>query len=144
MSHSSYNPGYSPKIELKSKECIDTVLRPLNDHVTVKINGSLTSEDIFRIVVSMAVNRNSVHTVSTQHQDVACETSLRYHLNKPNMDELIKSNEKILLQELIKTLYPFAECNLSQSLKSTGIPLKGIKYFIDWCSQGDCTLAAAL
>jgi putative transposase len=49
-------------------------------------------------------NQNSVHSVSKQYQDVACETSLRYHLKKLNMEELIKSNEKILLQELINTL----------------------------------------
>ena len=99
-----YKHGYSPKIGLKSKECIDFVLQPLKDHVTIKVNGSLTSEDIFRTVVSMAVDKNSVHSVSKQYQDVACETSLRYHLKKLNMEELIKSNEKILLQELIKTL----------------------------------------
>lgn len=96
--------GYGPKIELKSKECIDAVLQPLKDHVTIKINGSLTCEDIFRTVVNMSVGKNSVHSVSKQYQDVACETSLRYHLKKLNMEELIKSNEKILLQELIKTL----------------------------------------
>src|SRR5450756_1949498 len=95
---------YSPKIGLKSKECIDFVLQPLKDHVTIKVNGSLTSEDIFRTVVSMAVDKNSVHSVSKQYQDVACETYLRYYLKKLNMEELIKSNEKILLQELIKTL----------------------------------------
>ena len=27
-----------------------------------------------------------------------------------------------------------------ECLKSTGMPLKDIKYFIDWCFQGDCTL----
>jgi putative transposase len=100
----SHKPVYRPKIELKSKECIDAVLQPLTDHVTIKINGSLTSEDVFRTVLSMAVNRNSVHSITTQYQDVACETSLLYHLKKLNMEELIKSNEKILLQEVIKTL----------------------------------------
>jgi putative transposase len=38
---------YSPKIGLKSNECIDFVLQPLKDHVIIKVNGSLTSEDIF-------------------------------------------------------------------------------------------------
>ena len=52
----------------------------------------------------MAVDKNSVHSVAKQYLDVACETSLRYHLKKLNMDELIKSNEKILLQEIVKTL----------------------------------------
>jgi len=104
MSFSLSKPGSSHKVELKSKECIDSVLRPLKDHVTIKINGSLTSEDIFRTVVNMAVNKTSVHSVSKHYQDVACETSLLYHLKKLNMEELIKSNDKILLQELVKTL----------------------------------------
>jgi phosphatidylserine/phosphatidylglycerophosphate/cardiolipin synthase-like enzyme len=88
MSHLPNKPEFNPKIELKSKKCIDTVLRPLSDHVTIKINGSLTSEDIFRTVISMSVNRNSVHSVTARYQDVACETSLRYHLKKLNMEEL--------------------------------------------------------
>jgi len=104
MSLLSYKPVYRPKIELKSKECIDAILQPLKDHVTIKINGSLTSEDVFRNVLSMAVNRNSVHSITTQYQDVACETSLLYRIKKLNMEERIKSNEKILLQEVIKTL----------------------------------------
>ena len=104
MSLLSNKPRYKPIIELKSKNCIETVLQPLSDHVTIKINGSLTCEDVFRTVVSMAVNRNSVHSVSTRYQDVACETSLRYHLKKLNMDELIKSNENILLQQVLNTL----------------------------------------
>ncbi len=104
MSLLSNKSGYYPKIELKPKKCIDTVLRPLSDHVTININGSLTGEDVFRTVISMSVNRNSVHSVQSRYQDVECETSLRYHLKKLNMEELIKSNEKILLQEVVKTL----------------------------------------
>ncbi|AKB36428.1 hypothetical protein MSSAC_1838 [Methanosarcina siciliae C2J] len=86
MSLLSYKPGNNPKLELKAKGCIDTVLRLLTDHVTIKINGSLTSEDVFRTVLSMSVNRNSVHSVATQYQNIACETSLRYHLKKLNME----------------------------------------------------------
>ena len=37
----SYKHGSSPKIEVKSKECIDLVLQPLKYHVTIKVNGSL-------------------------------------------------------------------------------------------------------
>ena len=104
MSFLPSKSGYGPKIELKSKECIDAVLEPLTSHITIKVNGSLTSEDIIRTVVSLAVDKNSVHSVSKQYSAVACETSLRYHLKKLNMDELIRSNEKILLQNPLKTL----------------------------------------
>ncbi len=98
------NPGNSFKIELKSKYCIDYVLEPLTSHVTIKINGSLTSEDIICTVVSLAVDKNSVHSVSKQYSAVTCETSLRYQLKKLNMNELILCNEKILLQNPLKTL----------------------------------------
>jgi putative transposase len=104
MSLLSYKCGYDSKIELKSKNCLDLVLKPLTSHITLKINGSLTSEDIIRTVVSLAVDKNSVHSVSKQYSAVACETSLRYHLKKLNMEELILSNENILLQEPLKTL----------------------------------------
>lgn len=89
---------YGSKLELKSKYCLDLVLQPLTSHVALRIKGSLTSEDIIRIVVSLAVDKNSVHSVSKQYSAVACETSLRYHLEKLKTDELILSNEKILLQ----------------------------------------------
>ena len=63
MSFLSYKHGFCPKIELKSKECIDLVLQPLKYHVTIKVNGSLTSEDIFRTVVSMAVDNNRTYAL---------------------------------------------------------------------------------
>ena len=53
MSLLSNEPRYKPIIELKSKKCIETVLQTLSDHVTIKINGSLTCEDVFRTVVSI-------------------------------------------------------------------------------------------
>ena len=134
MSLLSSKSGSGLKIELKSKECINAVLQPLKDHVTIKINGSLTCEDIFRTAVNMAVNKNSVHSVSKQYQDVACETSLRYHLRKLNMEELIKSNEMILFQKLIENLksgksYEFA-IDLTDDPYYGKIDLSNEKYVI--------------
>ena len=40
------NPNIVCIMELRSKECIDAVLQPLTDHVTININGSLTSKDV--------------------------------------------------------------------------------------------------
>ena len=67
MSHLSYKHGSSPKNELKSKECIDLVLQPLKYHVTIKVNGSLTSEDIFRTVVSLTMSHYQMKTSSLDH-----------------------------------------------------------------------------
>ena len=38
-------------MELRLKEFFDVILQTLTDKVTIKINGSLTSEDIFRTVI---------------------------------------------------------------------------------------------
>ncbi len=37
MSLLSNKPGYDSKIGLKSKKCIDKVLKPLQDHVTSEL-----------------------------------------------------------------------------------------------------------
>ena len=60
MSFFTNKPGNISKLELNSKYCVDYVLEPLMSHVTLKINGSLSSEDIIRTVVSLAVDKNSV------------------------------------------------------------------------------------
>jgi len=92
------------RYELRSKECIDTVLKPLTDHIYLPINGSLTSKDIFHTTISMAVDKNSIHSITKRYQKIPCETSLRHHLKKLNLNELIKSNEKILMQQPIGSL----------------------------------------
>lgn len=54
----------------------------------------------------MAVNNSSVHSISKNYQEIPCETSLRYHLKKLDIKELIRLNETILLQDPISTLKP--------------------------------------
>jgi putative transposase len=93
-----------PRYELRSKECIDNVLEPLTDHIDLPINGSLTSQDIFHATISMAVDKNSIHSITKRYEKIPCETSIRHHLKKLTMDELIKSNDKILMQQPIKSL----------------------------------------
>ena len=95
-----------PRIELRSKECIENVLKPLIDHVEIPINGSLTSKDIFHTTISMAVDKNSIHSFTKRYDKIPCETSIRYHLKKLDMNDLIKSNEKIMMQKPIESLKP--------------------------------------
>ena len=52
----------------------------------------------------MAIDKNSVHSISKRYQKVPCETSIRHHLKELNVDELIESNEKILMQMPIENL----------------------------------------
>ncbi len=94
------------RIELRSKECIDNILQPLVDNIQIPINGSLTSKDIFQTAISMAVNRNSIHSVQKRYEKVPCETSLRLHLKKLDLEKLMEVNNKILIQRPIETLKP--------------------------------------
>jgi hypothetical protein len=63
---SSYDFGCNHKIESKPTKFIDAVLQPLKDCANIKINGSLTSKDIFSIVERILINKNSVHFVSRE------------------------------------------------------------------------------
>jgi len=92
------------RIELRSKECIDNILQPLVDNIQIPINGSLTSKDIFQTAISMAVNKNSIHSVQKRYEKVPCETSLRHHLKKLDLEKLMEVNNKILIQKPIETL----------------------------------------
>ena len=92
------------KVELRSKECVEHVLQPLVEHIGIPINGSLTCQDLYQTIIGMAVDQNSVHSISKRYHKVPCETSIRHHLKKLDMDELIESNEKILMQMAIENL----------------------------------------
>jgi putative transposase len=95
-----------PRIELKSKECIDNVLKPLIDYIDIPINGTLTNKDIFHTTISMAVDKNSIHSITKRYENIPCETSIRYHLKKLDMNNLIESNEQIMMQKAIECLKP--------------------------------------
>ena len=106
MSFSPYNSRASSKLELRPKHCIDTVLRPLAENIDITINGSLSSKDLFYTAICMAVDKSSVHSASKHYQGIPCETSLRYHLRKLSLEELIQANQSILLQGYASTLKP--------------------------------------
>ncbi|MDW7762106.1 MAG: ISH3 family transposase, partial [Acidobacteriota bacterium] len=52
----------------------------------------------------MAVNKNSIHSVQKRYEKVPCETSLRHHLKKLDLEKLMEVNNKILIQKPIETL----------------------------------------
>ncbi|WP_406661893.1 ISH3 family transposase [Methanolobus sp. ZRKC3] len=104
MSFLAFNSSTYSKVELRPKQCIDAVLKPLTDNITININGSLTCKDLFYAAICMAVENSSVHSISKHYQKIPCETSTRYHLKKLDLEELIRLNTKILLQGPINAL----------------------------------------
>ena len=91
-------------VQLKSKNCVDSILKPLLENVNLKINGLFTPKKLYQTVLNMAVNKNSIHSTAKRYQNTRSETTIRYHLDKLNMDELIKANNKILMSSYIKSL----------------------------------------
>lgn len=104
MNPKSNGLACNSRIELRSKECIDNILQPLVDNIQIPINGSLTSKEIFQTAISLAVNKNSIHSVQKRYEKVPCETSLRYHLKKLDLEKLMEVNNKILIQKPIESL----------------------------------------
>jgi putative transposase len=124
MSFTAPNSCTNLKLELKPKQCIDTVLKPLIDNIDIKINGSLSSKELYYAAICMAVDNSSVHSASKHYQEIPCETSLRYHLKKLDLEELIHVNENILLQSFISTLRP--EKKYEFAIDFTNDPYYGI------------------
>lgn len=99
-----FNSRICDKVELRPKQCIDTVLKPLLDNIDIQINGSLTIKDLFYTAICMVVDNSPVHSASKHYQEIPSETSLIYRLKKLNLAELIEVNESILLQAFVSTL----------------------------------------
>jgi putative transposase len=82
---------------LRAKECSDFVVNVLNRHITIPINGKLDQMSLVRMLVGMASERQSIHSIRRSLSSVPCETSCRYHLAKLNREELEEESPLILL-----------------------------------------------
>ncbi len=91
---------------LRPKECCAHVITALDHHLTIPIQGKLTQTDVFGTVVGMAAMNQSIHSITGVLEHVPCETSLRYHLKKLDMDELEEKNAAILAHMAHKVLKP--------------------------------------
>jgi putative transposase len=98
---------------LNRKECCDLVVRALDHHITIPIQGTLNQKTIFQALAGMAASNQSIHSASYTLAAIPCETSFRYHLNKLDIDELERINNLVLtysIQAVLKrgTAYRFA------------------------------------
>jgi len=91
---------------VKPKECCALTVDTLNHHLTIPIRGKLTQKDVFQTLVGMASMHKSIHSITQTLSDVACETSLRYHLKKLSLEELERASSAILTHSLTSVLVP--------------------------------------
>ena len=82
---------------LRAKECSDYVVNVLNSHITIPINGKLKQKTLIRMLVGMAAEKQSIHSIRSSLRSVPCETSCRYHLAKLNHEDLEDEASSILL-----------------------------------------------
>lgn len=82
---------------LGAKEISDYVVDVLNSHITIPINGKLNQKTLIRMLVGMAAEKQSIHSIHSSLSSVPCETSCRYHLAKLNREYLEDEASSILL-----------------------------------------------
>lgn len=102
-----------PRLKLTPLHCIKVVLPSLLENIHIPINGSLATKDIFISVLGISAGNRSIHSIEKQYHKTPCETSMRYHLNKVTIDQLIELNSKIILQSSLKTLDLSKKYNLA-------------------------------
>lgn len=81
---------------LRAEECSEIAVNAIDRHLTISINGTLKPKTIIRSLVGMSVNKLSVHSITQVVEKIPCETSVRYHLSKVDLDSLLAIQSKIL------------------------------------------------
>lgn len=91
------NPSRGESI-LRKKECCDRVLTSLEHSISIPIQGKLSQRTIFQALTAMAVDHQSIHSISNSLTLEPCETSIRYHLNKLSIQDLESVSTQILTE----------------------------------------------
>ena len=82
--------------KLRAEECSEIAVAAINRNITISINGILNQKTIIRSLVGMSANKLSVHSINKVVEKIPCETSVRYHLSKIDLDSLQEIQSKIL------------------------------------------------
>jgi putative transposase len=77
------------KNELRAEDCSEIAVEAINRNLTIPINGTLRQKTIIHSLVGISATRLSVHSINKVVEKVPCETSVRYHLSKLDLDSLL-------------------------------------------------------
>lgn len=94
------NEGALAKATIGPKDCFDPVLKVLNEFIPIEVKGEWTQQDIHSVIVAMAAEAQSIHSMQQIVTIRPAETTLRYHLAKVAMEELEQINSQLLINEL--------------------------------------------
>jgi len=94
------------KNEIRAEECSELAVNALNRNLTISINGTLRQKTLIQSLVGMSANKLSVHSLNKSVEKVPCETSVRYHLSKVDLNSLLELQSKILTYSNDQILVP--------------------------------------
>ena len=99
-------PKNNPKTEvnyLTGTTCLNQIVNPFLHNLPIRINGSFTPKLFFEQLISLAINRQSVHSGRKTNQKFLSDTALYHHLNKFTLEELIEASYPLLWETAKKT-----------------------------------------
>jgi putative transposase len=94
------------KNEIRAEDCSEIAVNAITRHLTISINGELKQKTLIQSLVGMSANKLSVHSINQAVEKVPCETSVRYHLSKVDLDSLLELQSKILTYANNQILVP--------------------------------------
>lgn len=94
------------KNEIRAEDCSERAVEAINRNLTIPINGPLTQKTLIQSLVGMSANKLSVHSINQAVEKIPCETSVRYHLSKMDLDTLLELQSKILTYSKDQILVP--------------------------------------
>lgn len=81
---------------LRPEDCCEIAVEAVARHIAIPINGSLKPRTIIQSLVGMSTNNLSIHSITHIVERIPCETSVRYHLSKLDLESLQTVQSKIL------------------------------------------------
>ena len=104
-------------------ECFDPVLQSLELHIPIETQGKWTQKEINQCLVGMAAERQSIHSMQKLVIDRPCETSMRHHLKKLDMEHIEDVNYDFLVNRILDILPKGKKCIFA--IDSTDDPYYG-------------------
>jgi putative transposase len=74
------------KNEIRAEDCSEIAVDAISRNLPISINGTLKQKTLIRSLVAMSANKLSVHSINKVAEKVPCETSIRYHLSKVDLN----------------------------------------------------------
>jgi len=104
-------------------ECFDPVLQSLKQYVPIKTQGKWSQKEINQCLIGMAAERQSIHSLQNLVSDCPCETSMRHHLKKLDMEHIMDVNYDFLVEPVLDILPKGKKCIFA--IDSTDDPYYG-------------------